>query len=98
MAVETVDLAYIGSALQRLTNELASLRHDMQVLTAIVHRLDNSHTRLLDEARANSLADRAKPSPRIRKPPGSWRAGVGRNARVEKTVDRYEELAMKARP
>jgi chromosome segregation ATPase len=49
---ETVDLACIGRALQRLTGEVASLRDDMQVLTAIVHRLDNSHTRLLDEVRA----------------------------------------------
>jgi hypothetical protein len=49
---ETVDLAYVGRALQRLTSEVASLRDDMQVLTAIVHRLDNSHTRLLDEVRA----------------------------------------------
>ena len=49
---ETVDLAYVGRALQRLTSEVASLRDDMQVLTAIVHRSDNSHTRLLDEVRA----------------------------------------------
>jgi hypothetical protein len=48
----TVDLAYIGRSLQRLTTEVASLRDDMQVLTAIVHRLDNSHARLLDEVRA----------------------------------------------
>ncbi|HZU88511.1 MAG TPA: hypothetical protein VE993_04570 [Stellaceae bacterium] len=49
---ETIDLAYIGRALQRLTSEVASLRDDMQVLTAIVHRLDNSHARLLEEIRA----------------------------------------------
>ena len=48
---ETVDLAYVGRALQRLTSEVASLRDDMQVLTAIGHGLDNSHTRLLDEVR-----------------------------------------------
>jgi hypothetical protein len=40
---ETVDLACIGRALQRLTGEVASLRDDMQVLTAM---------RLLDEVRA----------------------------------------------
>jgi hypothetical protein len=45
----TVDLAYIGRSLQRLTTEVASLGDDMQVLTAIVHRLDNNHARLLDE-------------------------------------------------
>ncbi len=49
---DTVDLAYIGRSLQRLTVEVASLHDDMQVLTAIVHRLDNSRTRLLDEVRA----------------------------------------------
>ena len=32
--------------------ELSSLRDDVNVLTAIVQRLDNSHTRLLTEIRA----------------------------------------------
>jgi t-SNARE complex subunit (syntaxin) len=52
---ENIDLAYIGRALHRLTAEVASLRDDMQVLTAIVNRLDNSHARLLDEVRATHL-------------------------------------------
>ena len=47
-----VDLAYIGRALQRLTTEVASLRDDMHVLTAIVQRLDNSQGRMLEELRA----------------------------------------------
>ena len=47
-----VDLAYVGRALQRLTSELASLRDDMHVLTAIVQRLDNSQGRILEEIRA----------------------------------------------
>jgi hypothetical protein len=47
-----VDLAYIGRALQRLTAEVASLRDDMHVLTAIVQRLDNSQGRMLEELRA----------------------------------------------
>jgi len=51
MSDERIDLAYIGRALQRLTDEVASLRDDMQVLTAIVHRLDDSHTRLPAEMR-----------------------------------------------
>jgi hypothetical protein len=48
----TVDLGYIGQALQRLTAEVASLRDDMHVLTAIVMRLDNSQGRVLEEVRA----------------------------------------------
>jgi hypothetical protein len=48
-----VDLAFIGQALQRLTSEVASLRDDTRVLTAIVQRLDNSHGRLLEEIRAS---------------------------------------------
>ena len=47
-----VDLAFIGQALQRLISEVASLRDDTRVLTAIVQRLDNSHGRLLEEIRA----------------------------------------------
>jgi hypothetical protein len=47
----TIDLAYIGQALQRLTGEVASLRDDMHVLTAIVQRLDNSQGRMLEELR-----------------------------------------------
>jgi phage-related tail protein len=47
-----IDLAYIGRALQRLTSEVASLRDNMQVLTAIVLRLDNSQGRMLEELRA----------------------------------------------
>jgi len=46
-----IDLGYIGQALQRLTSEVASLRDDMHVLTAIVQRLDNSQGRMLEELR-----------------------------------------------
>jgi len=48
----TIDLGYIGQTLQRLTTEVASLRDDTHVLTAIVMRLDNSQGRLLEEIRA----------------------------------------------
>jgi hypothetical protein len=51
-SVPVVDLAYVGRALQRLTVEVASLRDDMHVLTAIVQRLDNSQGRMLEELRA----------------------------------------------
>jgi hypothetical protein len=46
-----IDPGYIGQALQRLTTEVASLRDDMHVLTAIVQRLDNSQGRMLEELR-----------------------------------------------
>jgi hypothetical protein len=47
-----VDLAYVARALQRLTAEVASLRDDMHVLTAIVQRLDSSQGCMLEEFRA----------------------------------------------
>jgi hypothetical protein len=47
----SVDLGFIGQALQRLSTEVASLRDDMHVLTAIVTRLDNSQGRMLEELR-----------------------------------------------
>ena len=42
----TVDLAYIGRALHRLTTEVASLRDDMRVLTAIALRHETTLMRL----------------------------------------------------
>ena len=61
----TIDLGYIGQALQRLTSEVASLRDDMHVLTAIVQRLDNSQGRMLEELRGmhrqySRLSDRVR--------------------------------------
>ena len=47
----SVDLGFIGQALQRLTTEVASLRDDMHVLVAIIQRLDNSQGRMLEELR-----------------------------------------------
>jgi hypothetical protein len=60
---ETVDLTYIGWALHRLTSKIASLRDDMNVLTAMVLRVDNTATRMLDELR---YAHAACPSDRPR--------------------------------
>ncbi len=56
----TIDLGYIGQALQRLTSEVASLRDDMHVLTAIVQRLDNSHGRMLEELRSELSANQQR--------------------------------------
>jgi hypothetical protein len=44
----TVDLAYIGRALQRLTTEVASLRDEMRVQTAIILRHETMLIRLDD--------------------------------------------------
>ncbi len=52
---ETVDLAYIGRAVQRLTSEVASLRDDMKVLTAVVLRHETMMQRL-DETLNGILA------------------------------------------
>jgi hypothetical protein len=49
---ETVDMAYIGRALQRLTSEVASLRDDMKVLTAIVLRHEETLIRILEQLTA----------------------------------------------
>ena len=48
----------ILAPLREIRGELASLRSlrdDVNVLTAIVQRLDNSHTRLLAEIRATHI-------------------------------------------
>lgn len=46
-----VDLDFIGQALVRPTTDVATLRDDMHVLTAIVQRLDNSQGRMFEELR-----------------------------------------------
>jgi t-SNARE complex subunit (syntaxin) len=42
-------LEFLARQQDRILAELGSLRDDVNVLTAIVQRLDNSHTRLLAE-------------------------------------------------
>ncbi len=61
---ETVDLAYIGHTLQRLTTEIATL-YDVNVMAAIVRRIDNNQDRMPDELRAmhrqhQTVADRVR--------------------------------------
>jgi hypothetical protein len=48
---EIIDLAYIGRALHRVTSEVASLRDDMKVLTAIV-RHEETLIRILEQVTA----------------------------------------------
>jgi hypothetical protein len=62
---ETVDLAYIGRALQRLTTEVASLRDDMRVLTTIVLRHEETLIRILDQITA-MVAQNARVVDRLR--------------------------------
>ena len=49
---EPVTLEFLARQQERILGELSSMRDDLTVLTAIVQRLDNSHTRLLTEIRA----------------------------------------------
>lgn len=52
MSDSPVDMTYIGRALERLISDVAGLKDDVAVLTAITMRLDGSHTALLTEIRA----------------------------------------------
>ena len=49
---QPVTFESLARQLDRMLTELSSVRDDVNVLTAIVQRLDNSHTRLLAEIRA----------------------------------------------
>ncbi len=48
---EAIDLAFLARQSERMMTDLASLRDDMAVLTAIVMRLDGSMVTLLQEVR-----------------------------------------------
>jgi hypothetical protein len=48
---QPVTLEFLARQQDRMLAELASLRADVNVLTAILQRLDKSHTRLLAEIR-----------------------------------------------
>jgi hypothetical protein len=53
MSGETApDLSFVGRQLRQVVTELGSVRDDIAVLTAMVMRLDGSHTTLLNEVRA----------------------------------------------
>ena len=49
---EPARLEFLARQQDRMLAELASLRDDVNLLTAIFQRLDKSHTRLLAEIRA----------------------------------------------
>jgi len=47
-----VTLEFIAAQLQRVLSEIRILRDDVDVLAAIVRRLDNNQAHMLDELRA----------------------------------------------
>ena len=49
---KNVDLTFLGRAVERLTGEIMSMREDINVLTSLVLRMDNTQTALLGELRA----------------------------------------------
>jgi hypothetical protein len=60
------DLNFLSRQNERILTEIASLRDDMAVLTAMVVRLDGSHAALLQETRATHVQI-ARMNDRIRK-------------------------------
>jgi hypothetical protein len=52
MSDEAVTLEFLARQQQRVLDELASVREDMHVLTAMVMRLDGTVGRILTELRA----------------------------------------------
>lgn len=62
---ETVDLAFIGRALQRLSTEVASLRDDMKVLTTIVLRHEETMIRVLEQV-TTMVSQNARSVDRVR--------------------------------
>ena len=49
---DTIDLAFLAKRIERLTEKVNSLSDDMQVMMAILQRLDGSHSGLVNEIRA----------------------------------------------
>jgi hypothetical protein len=52
MKLADPDLNFLARQNERILTEIASLRDDMAVLTAMLMRLNGSHTALLQETRA----------------------------------------------
>jgi hypothetical protein len=60
------DLSFLARQIERILTEIASLRDDMGVLTAMVMRLDGSQAALLQEVRATHVQI-ARMNDRVRK-------------------------------
>ena len=61
MMAEQVTLDFIGHELERLSNEVAGLKDQITVLTAMTRRLDDTIVALADEVRsfARSQSDQS---------------------------------------
>lgn len=66
ITVPDPDFNFLARQIERILTEVASLRDDTAVLTAMVMRLDGSHAALLQETRATH-AQIARMNGRIRK-------------------------------
>jgi hypothetical protein len=62
---EPVDLAYIGRALQPLTSDMAALRDEMRVQTAMILRQDGTLNAVLEQLRA-MVAQHQRTAERVR--------------------------------
>jgi multidrug resistance efflux pump len=61
----TIDLAYIGRALQRLTADVATMRDEMRVQTAMILRQDGTLNAILEQLRA-MVAQHQRTADRVR--------------------------------
>jgi hypothetical protein len=66
MATEPVSLELLARQQERLISDVAGLRDDMRVLTAIVLRQEGTLTNLLDQVRA-MVAQAQRTADRVRK-------------------------------
>ena len=62
---EPLDPAYIGRALQRLTSDMAALRDEMRVQTAMILRQDGTLNAVLEQLRA-MVAQHQRTAERVR--------------------------------
>jgi hypothetical protein len=60
-----IDLAYIGRALQRLTADVATMRDEMRVQTAMILRQDGTLNAILEQLRA-MVAQHQRTADRVR--------------------------------
>ena len=64
-AEPVVDLAFVGRALRRLTDDVAGLRDEMRVQTAMILRIEGNLNGVVDQMRA-MVAQHARLVDRVR--------------------------------